>query len=170
MLYGLHQVNPLPKLSLIYTLKWQPQTKGKRGTLPTQSLFLHMPNSLCAPRLLWGRASYPSSTLEVLLYRPAAREGGAAHWMPGSYKEEFSEWWHLLLTQQAWPELSLAPSHWWLLQAGRAVLEAPLVPAPPAQHWQVSAERLSLSPRAVTEVLLTSLWDPRLDPGQCAAY
>lgn len=55
------------------------------------------------------------------------------------------------------PKLSLAPSHWWLMQARRAVLEAPLVPVALPQHWQVSAEGLGPSPGAVAVVLLTSL-------------
>lgn len=106
MLCGLHQVNPLPKLSLIYMLKWQPQTKGKRGTLPTQSLLLQ---GLCT--CLWA----PGCREEELL---PAHHLGERHWctsqqpekeellswMPGSYQEEFSEWWHLLHTRQAWPQ------------------------------------------------------------------
>lgn len=57
------------------------------------------------------------------------------------------------------PKFSLAPSLWWLMQAGMAVLEGPLVPAPAPQHWQGSAEGLGPSSGAVTAVLLTSLWD-----------
>lgn len=116
-----------------------------------------------------GKSSLLHS-LEVLLYRPEPEKEELLSWMLRSWEEEFSEWWSLLHTQQPGPKLSLAPSHWWLMQAGRAVLESPLVPAPPPQHWKVSAERISPSPSAVTAVLLTPQWDPSLDPGQCASH
>lgn len=91
MLYGLHQVNPLPKLSLIYTLKWQPQTKGKRGTLPTQSLFLHMPNSQAGlgksflpQQHLGGAAVLPSSQGRRSCPLDARELQGGVQWVMAS--------------------------------------------------------------------------------------
>lgn len=60
MLCGLYQVNPLPKLSLIYTLKWQPQAKGKgAGCQQSPSLCRGSPASLRAPGVLGGELLKP---------------------------------------------------------------------------------------------------------------
>lgn len=143
MLCGLHQVNPLPKLSLIYTLKWQPQTKGKRGTLAHRACFCrgsaHAQFPVCS-QAAWRNSFCLHHHLEVLMDPSSQRKRSCSAGCPGATRRSLVSVGISCTPARPGAKLSLAPSPSGLCRQGGLSWRPPW-----SQHFQHSMGKSQLT-------------------------